>query len=196
MNFEDPGTACIFVKDMWSARHKGERLGMDKEDDTLFPKLERCSDIAALHWYHTMGGKYPIHLSGTTKLTSRTGPENGSKANVTSPRYFVMPNIAHRTTNTRSLIERAYKACGITMEIFFAAPNKVAPWPGIDLVPRDDDSARNEAFLALLGSKHGAGPARMLAQHKAWFGQKKISRIQMWTDEDCAYNLLFEIADV
>ncbi|QDS72256.1 hypothetical protein FKW77_005976 [Venturia effusa] len=196
MNFQDPEKACIIVKDMWSARFKALRLGWNIKDDTLFPKLERSSDLTALLWYHTMGGVPDTFLlRGANELTSCAEPEDGSKANTTCPKYFVMPCIAFGSTNTRAMIRRAYKVIGEVKRPLEHGGEYWCPWPGFDVV-LGEDSNMNEVFLALLGSKHGEVPARMLSQHKSWFGQKRIGRIKVWTAKGCAYNLLFEVVAV
>lgn len=58
MNFEKSEDAFVAAGAMQSARYKGEKdLGLDPKDDALFPKLEHCSDLVALLWYHAIGGK-------------------------------------------------------------------------------------------------------------------------------------------
>lgn len=199
MNFEDTQNAFIVAADMWSARHRGRQFSMDPTNDCLFPKLERSSDLVSLLWYHTIGGESSVYLIKVSmELTSsRTEPEDGSKEKVTCPKRFFIPAIAHGSTDTRTIMDIAFEACGLKRFEHFLGPEWDVPWPGQDLV-LGVNSAMDNAFLALLGCKHGAGPARMLTQHKVWFGQKKISKITMWTAEElaCPYNLVFEIGDV
>lgn len=59
--------------------------------------------------------------------------------------------------------------------------------------------AGSTEFLALLGTKHGRGVARFLAQHKAQLGWKTIVRVSVFNDGPFmpakSMNVVFELAD-
>lgn len=130
------------------------------------------------------------------QLTSIMGPEDGSKEKVTCPKYFIIPSVDASSTDTASIMDRAFTACGeVKGKHLYDEEWEVPFRKGRELVLGNNPFI-DTAFLALLGCKHGAGPARMLTQHKAWFGQKKISKIKIWTTGLSEYNLMFEIADV
>ncbi|KAF1922326.1 uncharacterized protein M421DRAFT_412960 [Didymella exigua CBS 183.55] len=62
-------------------------------------------------------------------------------------------------------------------------------WPGVDIVPGRTPTKMPmtpavEAFMGLLGSSHGAGPAYLVIQYWAIFGKKRINKIKIWRSEN------------
>ncbi|KAF1934629.1 hypothetical protein EJ02DRAFT_507419 [Clathrospora elynae] len=62
-------------------------------------------------------------------------------------------------------------------------------WPGVDFVPGRTPTKMPmtpavEAFMGLLGSSHGAGPAFLVIQYRAIFGKKRINKIKIWRSEN------------
>ncbi|KAF1935625.1 hypothetical protein EJ02DRAFT_448531 [Clathrospora elynae] len=62
-------------------------------------------------------------------------------------------------------------------------------WPGVDFVPGRTPTKMTmtpavEAFMGLLGSSHGAGPAFLVIQYRAIFGKKRINKIKIWRSEN------------
>ncbi|KAK7962739.1 uncharacterized protein PG986_003564 [Apiospora aurea] len=58
-------------------------------------------------------------------------------------------------------------------------------WPGVDFEPSGNLNKKpyrpeTEAFLGLLASAHGAGPAYLLIQYRNIFGKKRIPKIKLW----------------
>ncbi|EFQ95471.1 hypothetical protein PTT_06542 [Pyrenophora teres f. teres 0-1] len=62
-------------------------------------------------------------------------------------------------------------------------------WPGVDFVPgraptKMPMTPAVEAFMGLLGSSHGAGPAFLVIQYRAIFGKKRINKIKIWRSKN------------
>ena len=72
-------------------------------------------------------------------------------------------------------------------------------WPGVDFVPGRTPTKMSmtpavEAFMGLLGSSHGAGPAFLVIQYRAVFGKKRINKVKIWRSENTpATNMLLYI---
>jgi hypothetical protein len=87
---------------------------------------------------------------------------------------------------TKELMERALKEVG---KLPTGDLDDLAEWPGVDFQPgktptKTPTPAAVEAFMALLGSAHGAGPAYLVIQYRAVFGKKRINKIKIWRSEN------------
>ncbi|KAK8075256.1 hypothetical protein PG997_009919 [Apiospora hydei] len=73
-------------------------------------------------------------------------------------------------------------------------------WPGVDFEPSGNLNKKpyrpeTEAFLGLLASAHGAGPAYLLIQYRNIFGKKRIPKIKLWKSS-IGPNMLLYVEDV
>lgn len=135
------------------------------------PDLQRWSDVFALKWYHLQGGM-----------------NDGSSKNIRTPQYIIIPSLVRYKTDTQ---EAVIRACRITNQ-------RLVDMPGGCVFHPVGDTA--EGFFGMLGTAHLQGMGFMLAQHKAWFGNKRIDGITAWIrpneNDNTIYNLLVSIADV
>lgn len=135
------------------------------------PDLQRWSDVFALEWYHLQGGV-----------------DDGSSRNIATPRYIIIPSLVRYKTDTQ---EAVIRACLVTNQQLGDMPG------GCEFQPIGDTA---EGFFGMLGTAHLQGMGFMLAQHKAWFGNRRIEKITAWIkpkeDDNTNYNLLVTIADI
>lgn len=82
--------------------------------------------------------------------------------------------------NTIAIIKNAFRENGRT---------SVPDYPGQDFVPDGGSAEQDQAFRALLGTYHGAGVAYMLAQHRAAFGRRTVTRIRAWSIKGAQVNM-------
>ena len=74
---------------------------------------------------------------------------------------------------------------GMILQAFETSQHSTVPeYPGVDFTINSDGTGVNGAstdpFYGLLGTYHASGPAYLLAQHQALFGQRRIRTIRVW----------------
>lgn len=99
--------------------------------------------------------------------------ESASGNNPAPLQFAIRVNIANY--NTRNIIREAAVSIGRAT---------IPKWPGLDFQPAGDDEPQmRDAFYAVLGSYHAAGPGYMLAQHRSIFGRRYINKMRVWDSE-------------
>lgn len=85
---------------------------------------------------------------------------------------------------TKELMESALEKIGKSGDL-----DDLVQWPGVDFLPGRTPTKMPmkpevEAFMGLLGSSHGAGPAYLVIQYRAIVGKKRINKIKLWRSEN------------
>lgn len=124
---------------------------------SVFPPLSQWSDIVFISW--AAHAPSPTAMQGLKRVV-RAGVAND---------------------DTKAQIQRAFVASGLaTVSVWPGHRFEINPFTFID----PSTGLIAEPFMAMLGSKNGAGVAYLLAQHRSALGVKSINAIRVWAEKE------------